>query len=135
VLPTWSRLDGRRETDVVDTIDSVGLGGRSGIEGLGIADSGVDEALAAGDRACRTSREVFRTLREDAEPLIVARRRRRSSKGASPPDIRLNLDGLRIGVHVEDERLDDKEGMLVLLATISRFFTFRKTVCGTTPSF
>ena len=69
---------------VVDTIDSVGLPGRSGIGGgVGFGNKEVVEELAMGDVTFRRSRGVLlATLTEDVEPFIVASLRRKSSNGA-----------------------------------------------------
>jgi len=80
-------------------------------------------------------------LNEDAEALIVASRLRKSSKGApatwSIPDS-LCAGGLRIGVRNDDvvfDLRDDIEGIREDREPESAFLAFKKTVCGTTPSF
>ena len=77
-------------------------------------------------------------LNEDAEALMVASRLRKSSKGApatwSIPDT-LCAGGLRIGVRNDDDLRDDTEGIREDREPESAFLAFKKTVCGTTPSF
>lgn len=132
---------------VVDAIDSLGLGGRSiGGPALGPAGSkDVVDEFVTGDMAFRASRGVFGMLRDDAEAFIVAKRRRRSSKGAPVmgpvPVLPCSLDnlcileGLRIGVRDRVVLREDMDGMREYRPPASLFLDLRKTVCGTTPSF
>lgn len=134
---------------VVDAIESLGLGGRS-IGGPVLGPPGNKEVVdefVTGDTAFRASRGVLGILRDDAEALIVASRRRRSSNGAPVPgpapvlacslDSLFSLEGLRIGVRDRTEVVlrEDMEGMREYRPPPSLFLDFKKTVCGTTPSF
>lgn len=61
----------------------MGLPGRSGIGEVGIANKEVVEELAIDNDVFRGSRgALLATLKEDAEPFIVASLLRKSSKGA-----------------------------------------------------
>ena len=61
----------------------MGLSGRSGVGGVGVANKEVVEELVIGDDAFRRSRGiVWTTPTEEVEPFIVASLRRKSSKGA-----------------------------------------------------
>ena len=78
------RLMGWKGADVdVETTDSVGLPGRSVSDG---EEGGMDPwgifVTAGGEVEERDSRLRWGTLSEEADPLIVASLRRRSSKGA-----------------------------------------------------
>ncbi len=128
---------------MVETIDSVGLGGRSGCPSVAFgADNDVVEEFAAGDSKARPSRGVLTRLSEDPEALIVAKRRRRSSNGApvpSPLAPLMTREGLRMGVRDAIDAFDlrdDSDGnreRVVVPASLCR--ALRNTVCGTTPSF
>lgn len=135
VLPICRRCVGLRATEfAVDTTDSVGLIERSVVTAILSGEEAV--ATGLGDNELRGE---CATLRDDAEPLMVASRRRRSSKGApvtlpcSALDIRLT--GLRIRPDMSNvdlrtwyEFARDGRGA----GSVPR--DFRKTVCGTTPS-
>ena len=80
VLPTWSRCGTRSAEFVVDTTESVGLLGRS-CGGGGFGGASIDVVAAPGSEgdcaaACRAAAV---RLRDEAELLMVASRRRNSS--------------------------------------------------------
>jgi hypothetical protein len=125
---------------VVDTTDSVGLRGRSGI-GEGSARAAREELEVPRPEAeLRCSLDVLAKLREEDEALMVCSLRRRSSNGA-PVLLRSMLDprsrrGLRTGVREEELYVDLlNHGTREERAVMSLFLDLRKTVCGTTPSF
>jgi hypothetical protein len=79
VLPTCNRLKGRKLWELaVETTDSVGLPGRSKVEGSPETPSEEAGAPPTGEKLFRGA---WLALIEDADPLIVASLRRRSSKG------------------------------------------------------
>ena len=82
-VPICSRFVGRKVTEfVVDTTDSVGLRGRSGI-GEGSARAAKEELdVPRPEAELRYSLDVLAKLREEDEALMVCNLRRRSSNGA-----------------------------------------------------
>lgn len=88
VFPTCNRLKGRKFSELaVETIDSVGLPGRSGALGRPVTPS--DEELGGPGMegsVLRESRVVaWPGLSEDADPPMVVSLRRRSSEKGAPP--------------------------------------------------
>ena len=109
---------GRIDTEfVVDTTDSVGLPGLIGTEG------GSSWTVGGRRRGAGRSR-IPPELIDELDPLIVAKRRRRSSKGA-PPTVKSLLE-TRERLYLSENRRE---------VSLAEKRDPRNTVCGTTPSF
>lgn len=126
-----------------EVTDSLGLLGRSRVCGTSETAPDIEEGIA-GDSGTvsvglRTSRALGETERDVAEPLIIASRRRRSSKGAPAADDPWSILMVRLERGVPSMGVRDKSDLAVDRRKdrdeLSLIDDLRNTVCGTTPSF
>ena len=112
-------LSGLKDAEFdAEIIDSVGLLERSGADAVGGDEGLLFDAVAEGEGLIGDA-ELFGTwwaLREDAEPFMVANRRRRSSKGADVLPASLDARGKRARADMgrksderREERADNRE--------------------------
>jgi hypothetical protein len=139
VLPTCNRCTAWNVDELeVETMDSVGLSGRSMVGGISVEPR---ELLASAGTTTEELWWLWVGLKEEVDPFIAANLRRRSSNGApvlpwsDPFGPRWGLRrGARVAMSIVDRR-DGGDVMRDERGTKSDMRVFTKMVSGATPSF